>query len=89
MADLVRYLHEWFEVAGIVPAALAAGGMSGIPATKVAGTIPFRLLPRPVFRCLVHWIGGLLWFPNVGLDDWQWRVRVVRRGLFRVRGLGW
>ena len=37
MADLVRYLHEWFEVAGIVPAALAAGGMSGIPATKVRG----------------------------------------------------
>ena len=37
MADLVCYLHEWFEVAGIVPAALAAGGMSGIPATKVRG----------------------------------------------------
>jgi len=51
MADLVRYLQEWFEVAGIVPAALADGGMSGIPATKVRSlqngrscTLPTRVI---------------------------------------------
>jgi len=51
LVDLMPYLHEWFEVAGIVPAALAAGSISGIPATKVwslqngrSCTLPTRVI---------------------------------------------